>query len=84
MIKEFMLTRVIPQLQRNEEGKMLYIKDPVRAAVIMLSVWSKLKLKLDYGEFHRLCSALCLPKLEKEEFLKYWADLSQSVATLKK
>ncbi|XP_077939881.1 E3 ubiquitin-protein ligase rnf213-alpha isoform X1 [Gasterosteus aculeatus] len=83
MIKEFMLTRVIPQLQRNEEGKMLYIKDPVRAAVIMLSVWSKLKLKLDNGEFHRLCSALCLPKLEKEEFLKYWADLSQSVATLK-
>ncbi|XP_037333444.2 E3 ubiquitin-protein ligase rnf213-alpha isoform X2 [Pungitius pungitius] len=83
MIKEFLLSRVIPQSQKDGEGKMPYIRDPVRAAVIVLSVWSKLKIKLDNGELHRLCSALCLPKLEKEEFLKYWADFSQAVATLK-
>ncbi|KAM8845445.1 E3 ubiquitin-protein ligase rnf213-alpha-like isoform 2-T2 [Spinachia spinachia] len=83
MIKEFMLTRCNPQLQKDREGKTLYIKDPVRAAAIVLSVWFKLKLKLDNGELSRLCSALCLPRLGKEEFLKYWADFSQSVAILK-
>ncbi|XP_054463285.1 E3 ubiquitin-protein ligase rnf213-alpha [Anoplopoma fimbria] len=83
MIKEFMLTKVIPQLLKDGEGKMLYIKDPMRAAVIMLCVSTKLKLKLDNGELHRLCTALCLPKLEKDEFLQYWTLFSQDVATLK-
>ncbi|XP_075942052.1 E3 ubiquitin-protein ligase rnf213-alpha-like isoform X1 [Anarhichas minor] len=83
MVKEFMLTRVIPQLLKDGEGKMLYIQDPMRAAVIMLCVCRKLKFKLDHGELHRLCGALCLPKLEKDEFLQYWTKFSQDVATLK-
>ncbi|XP_068575114.1 E3 ubiquitin-protein ligase rnf213-alpha isoform X2 [Cebidichthys violaceus] len=83
MVKEFMLTKVIPQLLKDREGKALYIQDPMRAAVIMLCVCTKLKLKLDHGELHRLCGALCLPELEKDEFLQYWTKFSQDVATLK-
>lgn len=79
-----MLRKVIPQLLKDGDGEMLYMKDPMRAAVIMISVWSKLKFRLDNGELHRLCSALSLPKLEKDEFLQYWTKFSQDVAPLKK
>ncbi|XP_034396196.1 E3 ubiquitin-protein ligase rnf213-alpha isoform X2 [Cyclopterus lumpus] len=83
MIKEFMLRKVIPQLLKDGDGKMLYMEDPIRAAVIMLSVWRKLRFRLDSAEYHRLCSALCLPKLDKDDFLQYWTKFSQDVATLK-
>lgn len=82
MVKEFMLTRVIPQL-KDGGGKMLYFQDPMRAAAIMLCVRQQLRFKLDNGELHRLCGTLCLPKLEKEEFLQYWTGFSQDVAVLK-
>ncbi len=78
-----MLTNVIPQLLKDGDGKMLYIQDPVRAAVIMLCVWKQYCIRLNEAELHRLCTALRLPKLSKEDFLQYWADFSQDVSTLK-
>ncbi|XP_029293033.1 LOW QUALITY PROTEIN: E3 ubiquitin-protein ligase rnf213-alpha-like [Cottoperca gobio] len=82
MLKEFMLTKVIPQL-KDGGGEMLYIQDPMRAAVIMLCVWRQQRFNLDNGELHRLCSALCLPKRDKDEFLQYWTKFSQDVSILK-
>lgn len=84
MLKEFMLTSVIPQLRKDGDGKMLYIRDPMRAAVIMLCVWKQHRLKLDNGELHQLCTVLCLPKQDKDNFLQYWTEFSQDVAILKK
>ncbi|XP_035510465.1 E3 ubiquitin-protein ligase rnf213-alpha [Morone saxatilis] len=83
MLKEFMLTNVIPQLVKDGEGKMLYIQDPMRAAVIMLCVSKHYSIRLNDAELNRLCTALCLPKLNKEDFLQYWADFSQNVSILK-
>ncbi|XP_037649475.1 E3 ubiquitin-protein ligase rnf213-alpha isoform X2 [Sebastes umbrosus] len=83
MLKEFMLTKVIPPGLKDGDGKMLYIQDPMRAAVIMLYVWKQHQLRLDNGELHKLCGALCLPKLEKDEFLRYWTEFSKDVAILK-
>lgn len=83
MLKEFMLTNLIPQLLPDEAGKMLYVQDVMRAAVIMLYVCKKHGIKLKDAELHRLCNALCLPKLSKDDFLQYWADFSKDVSFLK-
>ncbi|XP_070779019.1 E3 ubiquitin-protein ligase rnf213-alpha [Enoplosus armatus] len=83
MLKEFMLTKVIPQLLKDRDRKMHYIQDPVRAAVIMLCVWREYRLKLESSELLRLCSELCLPKLDKDAFLQYWTQFSQDVAIFK-
>lgn len=73
-----MLTDLKPGAQ-----KMPYIQDTMRAAVIMLSVCKQYSIKLEVGEEAELCSALCLPKKKKEDFLKYWADFLQDVPFLK-
>ncbi|XP_044037270.1 E3 ubiquitin-protein ligase rnf213-alpha [Siniperca chuatsi] len=83
MLKEFMLRNVIPQLLKDGDGKMLYIQDPMRAAVIMLCVQRQHAFRLTEIELYRLCTALCLPKLNKDDFLQYWADFSQDVSILK-
>ncbi|XP_033998788.1 E3 ubiquitin-protein ligase rnf213-alpha isoform X3 [Trematomus bernacchii] len=83
MLKEFMLTKVIP-LRKDGGGEMLYTQDRMRAAVIMLYVWRQHKLRLEHGELNQLCNMLCLPKRNKEEFLGYWAEFSQDVAILNK
>ncbi|XP_022072402.1 E3 ubiquitin-protein ligase rnf213-alpha [Acanthochromis polyacanthus] len=82
MLKEFMLNNMIPQL-REGDGKSLYIKDPLRAAVIMLHVCRQHQIRLENFELKRLCTALCLPKLEKDNFLQYWTDFSQCASSLK-
>ena len=80
-----MLTKVIPQLDKDGDGKMVFfVEDPMRAAVIVLHVCRQYNIKLSGTEHHRLCQALCLPKLNKEEFLKYWDKLSLGVSCLKK
>lgn len=79
-----MLTNVIPQLMKDGDGRSLYIQDPMRAAVIMLCVWKQYRLKLDNAELHRLCTALCLPKLNKDDFLKYWVQFHSDVSTINK
>ena len=79
-----MLTNVIPQLGKDGDGKMLYIQDPMRAAVITLCVCKQHSIGLYDAELHRLCTALCLPKLNKDDFLQYWADFCQDVSILKK
>ena len=84
MLKEFMLTNMIPQLLTDGDGKMIYIQDPMRAAVVMLRVCTQHGIRLDNGELHRLCNVLCLPKLDKDALLQYWTQFSQDVATLKK
>lgn len=78
-----MLTRVIPQL-KDRDGTMHYIQDPMRAAVIMLRVHRQYGIRLNDGELHRLCTALCLPKLSKEGFVEYWTNFTQDVSPLKK
>ncbi|KAM9346074.1 E3 ubiquitin-protein ligase rnf213-alpha-like [Symphorus nematophorus] len=83
LLKDFMLTNMIPQLLKDGDGKMHYIQDPLRAAVIMLTVCTQHGIKLDNGELNRLCNVLCLPKLDKDAFLQYWTQFSQDVATLK-
>lgn len=84
MLKLFMLTNVIPQLLKDGDGRSLYIQDTLRAAVIMLYVWRRYTFKLDNSERHRLCTALCLPKLDRDDFLKYWTKFSQDVTPLKR
>uniref|UniRef100_UPI003AABD3E1 E3 ubiquitin-protein ligase rnf213-alpha n=1 Tax=Centroberyx gerrardi TaxID=166262 RepID=UPI003AABD3E1 len=83
LVKEFMLANVIPQLLKDGDGKSLYIKDPIRAAVIMICVWKRHAIKLDAGELHRLCNALSFPKQTKDDFLQYWKDFSCDVSSLK-
>lgn len=84
LLKQFMLDNVVPQLQKEGEGKSCFIQDPMRAAVVMLYVWKQYGLKLDHGESTRLCTVLCLPKLPKDSFLQYWTDFAQAVSGLKK
>lgn len=84
MLKQFMLTNMIPQLLRDGDGKSLYIQDTMRAAVIMLFVCRQYRIKLDNAELSRLCNLLCLPNLNKDEFLLYWTDFSRDVTILKK
>ncbi|KAK2833428.1 hypothetical protein Q5P01_017317 [Channa striata] len=83
MLKEFMLTNVVPQLLKDGDGKSSFIQDPLRAAVIMLYVWRQYRFRLDNAELSRLCAALCLPKLDRDGFIKYWTAFSQHVAVLK-
>ncbi|XP_013865501.1 E3 ubiquitin-protein ligase RNF213 [Austrofundulus limnaeus] len=83
MLKEFMLTKLIPQL-RDGETHNLYVQDPLRAAVIMLHVWKQFKIRLENSELSRLCKELCLPKLENDSFLQYWMKFSQDVSAFQK
>ncbi|XP_076843194.1 E3 ubiquitin-protein ligase rnf213-alpha isoform X2 [Brachyhypopomus gauderio] len=83
LIKHFMLENVIPELQKDAAGKNKYIKEPMKAAVIMVYVWKQYQLKLDLGELSRLCTALCLPNLPKDEFLAFWTDVKESLSCLK-
>lgn len=83
MVKGFMLSYVIPQLLKDGNRKSLYIEDLLRAAVITLHVWTQHHIRLENSELHQLCTALCLPKLEKDTFLQYWAEFSQDVSILR-
>ncbi|KAL7850786.1 hypothetical protein SRHO_G00201350 [Serrasalmus rhombeus] len=83
LLKHFMIERVIPALQKDSTGKSAYIKEPLNAAIIMLCVSKQYKLKLDRGELARLCGALCLPKLPKDEFLAFWSTIGESFSCLK-
>ncbi|XP_029014016.1 E3 ubiquitin-protein ligase rnf213-alpha isoform X2 [Betta splendens] len=83
MLKEFMLTNVIPQLQKDGDGRSQYIQDPLRAAVIMLYVQRQHGFRLADAELNRLCNALCLPNLDESQFLEYWTAFSQDVLLLK-
>ncbi|XP_061741549.1 E3 ubiquitin-protein ligase rnf213-alpha-like isoform X1 [Nerophis ophidion] len=83
MMKEFMLTQMTPQLLKDENAESVYIKDPLRAAVIVLYVCRTYTIKLDSTALLCLCSALCLPKLNRNDFLQYWEKISQDIAVLK-
>ncbi|XP_060883381.1 E3 ubiquitin-protein ligase rnf213-alpha isoform X2 [Labrus mixtus] len=83
MLKDFMLENVIPQASKEGDKKMLYIQDPRRAAVITLGVCKQYGIRLNDSHRYWLCTALCLPKLNKEDFLQYWSDFSQDVPILK-
>lgn len=78
-----MLKYVTPELQKDGGGKSAVIKDPLNAAVIMLYVWKNFKLPLNNGELSRLCGALCLPDLPKDQFQPFWEDLQQSTSCIK-
>lgn len=75
-----MAEKLFPQ---QEDGGRAYGLDPLRAAVIMLSVCRHYKITMKDLECYRLCNALCLPHMMKEEFLNYWADFLREVSFLK-
>lgn len=78
-----MLADVIPQLLKDGDRKSRYIQDPLRAAAVMVYVWRQYRIRLENSELHQLCTALCLPKLEKDNFLQYWAEFSRDVSILR-
>ncbi|KAJ8251475.1 hypothetical protein GJAV_G00221740, partial [Gymnothorax javanicus] len=83
LLKAFLLENVTPQLNKDYSGSEAFIRDPLKAAVIVLYIWKKYNMKLDHGELSRLCMALCLPKLSKDEFMMYWKDFSASFSQMK-
>ncbi|XP_041633633.1 E3 ubiquitin-protein ligase rnf213-alpha isoform X2 [Cheilinus undulatus] len=83
ILKDFMLRNMIPQVSKDGDKKALYIQDPLRAAVVMLCVCKKYVIVLNDAEQNRLCTALCLPNMNKADFLQYWAEFSQDVPILK-
>ncbi|RXN17930.1 E3 ubiquitin-protein ligase RNF213-alpha-like protein [Labeo rohita] len=82
LLKEFMLKRVTPELQKDHKEKNAFITEPLNAAFITLYVWRRYKLDLDRETVSRLCTALCLPKLPEEKFLSFWTDLTQSISVI--
>ncbi|XP_048046866.1 E3 ubiquitin-protein ligase rnf213-alpha isoform X2 [Megalobrama amblycephala] len=83
LLKKFMLERVTPELQKDSEGKSSFIKEPLKSGLIMLYVWKQYRLELDNANLSRLCTALCLPKLPKDEFLSFWTDITESFSEIK-
>ncbi|KAJ8398812.1 hypothetical protein AAFF_G00420090 [Aldrovandia affinis] len=83
LLRQLILESVTPQLDKESDGKRIFIKDPLKAATIVLYVWKKYGIKLDNRELSRLCTDLCLPKLPKEEFIPYWTDFVQSFSSIK-
>ncbi len=79
-----MLERVTPELQKDKEEKREFIKEPLKAGLIMLYVWQQYHLELDKATLSRLCTALCLPKLPKDKFLSFWTDITESFSAIKK
>lgn len=84
LLKQFMLQQVTPELQKDSKERSTFIKDPLKAALIMLYVWKQYHLELDNGTLSHLCTALCLPKLPKDEFLSFWTDIMESFSVIKK
>ncbi|XP_077411767.1 E3 ubiquitin-protein ligase rnf213-alpha-like isoform X2 [Vanacampus margaritifer] len=82
MVKDFMLTNVTPGLLGDANAERLYVKDPLRAAVIMLYVCEEYSIKLDTPHLLHLCMELSLPKLERGGFLQYWQHFIRDVAPL--
>lgn len=79
-----MLKNVIPYLQKDHGEGGSFIQDPMKAAVIMLFVYKQFAIKLSNAELCRLCTLLCLPKKDKEDFLHYWTQFSQDISILPK
>lgn len=79
MLKKFMAEKFFPQ---QEDGQRAYGLDPLRAAVIMLSVCQHYKISMKDVECFCLCNALCLPPMTKEDFLTYWAGFLREVSFL--
>lgn len=82
LLKNFMLRKLIPQLLKDGNGQMCYIQDPLKAAVIMLSVCKEYGIWQSNEELNQLCNTLHLPKLGKD-FQQYWADFSKDVSVFK-
>ncbi|KAM9393995.1 E3 ubiquitin-protein ligase rnf213-alpha-like isoform 2-T2 [Pholidichthys leucotaenia] len=82
MLKAFMMTKVLPQQLKDGEQKSVFIQDRLKAAAIVLHVWRWYRIRFDNHELHQLCTALCLPKLDKDNFLQYWTEFSQDVSIL--
>ncbi|XP_073689267.1 E3 ubiquitin-protein ligase rnf213-alpha [Garra rufa] len=83
LLKQFMLEQVTPELQKDNEEKSRFIKEPLKAGLIMLYVWQQYHLELDKGTLSHLCTALCLPKLPNDKFLSFWTDITESFSVIK-
>ncbi|KAL0993465.1 hypothetical protein UPYG_G00108340 [Umbra pygmaea] len=83
LLKEFMLDNVVPQLKKDGDVKSSFVPDSLRAAVLMVYVWKQYRIGLDNGELNRLCTALRLPKMPKDDFLPYWTDFALAVSCFK-
>ncbi|XP_047657054.1 E3 ubiquitin-protein ligase rnf213-alpha isoform X2 [Tachysurus fulvidraco] len=84
LLKNFVIEHVTPELQKDGASKKSqYIKEPLKPAIVMLYLWKQYNLQLEWGELSRLCSALCLPNLPKEEFIPFWTNIQESFSCLK-
>ncbi|XP_026120794.1 E3 ubiquitin-protein ligase rnf213-alpha-like [Carassius auratus] len=79
LLKIFMLEWVIPELQKDHKERNAFNMKPLNTALILLYVWKQysLEFKLDSSTLSHICTALCLPKLHKEEFLSFWTDIME-------
>ncbi|KAJ8245185.1 hypothetical protein GJAV_G00274170 [Gymnothorax javanicus] len=83
LLKEFILEMVTLQREKDNTGRRSFIKDPLKAAVIVLYICKTYNIKLDSAELSRLCVALSLPDLPKDEFVAYWLDFSGTFSCIK-
>lgn len=84
LLKHFILEYVTPDLKKDNTNKSGYFTEPLKGALIVMYIWKQYDLKMDHGELNRLCSALCLPKMPKDDFLLFWTNIQESFACLKK
>ncbi|XP_061703162.1 E3 ubiquitin-protein ligase rnf213-alpha isoform X2 [Syngnathoides biaculeatus] len=80
LMKDFMLKDVSPRVNGDENAASLYIKDPLRAAVLVLQLCGQYRITLDPVQNRHLCTELCLPNLDRDSFLQYWQDFARDVA----
>ncbi|KAJ8345988.1 hypothetical protein SKAU_G00301810, partial [Synaphobranchus kaupii] len=74
----FLLKQVVLESMTHKD-----IKDPLKTAVIALYIFSKYKIRPEREELSRLCMALCLPKLPKDDFASFWTDFTTSFSNIK-
>lgn len=56
----------------------------MRAALMTLYVWRQYHLEFDNDTIYDICTSLCLPELDKDQFLSFWTNITQSFSEIKK
>ncbi|MGH0119424.1 UNVERIFIED_CONTAM: hypothetical protein FKN15_024167 [Acipenser sinensis] len=78
LLKEFMIEKVAPRLQKDADTGDVFIKDRLKAGMIMLLIWSKYSIILTAEDTSKLCDLLVLPQKPKDELILYCKDFMTS------
>ncbi|XP_058848399.1 E3 ubiquitin-protein ligase rnf213-alpha-like isoform X1 [Acipenser ruthenus] len=78
LLKEFMIEKVVPHLQKDADTGDVFIKDRLKAGMIMLLIWSKYSIILTAEDTSKLCDLLVLPQKPKDELILYCKDFMTS------